>query len=128
MTRLLSASSDHGRGRRQRAGPGRRCPPSVLRSRQVGRAGVRLPVYQNLPEQNLPRLPGQEETQEERRGLAGGQRRAVAAPPAAGRRGDWCRSSSSVGLPSGQQPAVIRLITGERRVLWSEPGRPGFFG
>lgn len=70
---LLSVSLDHGRGRRQRGRPHPGCPPSLLWSHQVGCAGVRLSVHQNVPQQDLPRVPGQEKTHEERQELARGQ-------------------------------------------------------
>lgn len=70
--------SDHGRAGREWPGPGLGRPPSILRSDQDGRGGIHPSLHQNVPEQNLPCVPGQEETQEKRQELVGGQRDPVA--------------------------------------------------
>lgn len=69
MKHLSFVPSDHGWAGRERPGPRLRHPPSLLRSHQDGGGGVRLFVHQDIPEQNFPRLSGQEETQEERQNL-----------------------------------------------------------
>lgn len=81
MTCLFSVSSDHGRAGRERPRPCLGRPPSILRSDQDRHGGIHLSVHQNIPEQNLPRVPGQEETQEKRQKLVRGQHDSIAPPP-----------------------------------------------
>lgn len=64
MTCLFSVSSDHGRAGRERPRPCLGRPHSILWSHQDRHGGIHLSVHQNIPEQNLPRVPGQEVTQE----------------------------------------------------------------
>lgn len=78
MTRLLCVPSDHGRPGRQRPGPRPRLPPSILRGHQDGHGGLHRSVHKNIPEQNLPCVPGQEETQEKRQELVRARRHSVA--------------------------------------------------
>lgn len=115
--RACSLSLDHGRRRRQWPGPRLGHPPSLLWGHQVGCAGVRRSVYQNIPEQNFPRVPGQEETQEEWQESVRGQRVAVVMAEAAV--SVWKKFSIFAGLQSAQKPAVILLIISEHGVLWS---------
>lgn len=73
MTCLFCVPTDHGRTGGERSGPRLGHPPSILRSCQDGHRGLHVSVYQNIPEQNLPRVPGQEETQEKHQELARAQ-------------------------------------------------------
>lgn len=68
---IVAASSDHGRAGTERRRPRSRRSPPFLRGHQVGRGGLRGSVHQNFPEQNLPRLPAQEETREKQQELDG---------------------------------------------------------
>lgn len=114
MTCLLSVPLDHGRGRRQRLRPHLGGPPSLLWSHQVRHTGVHVSVYQNIPEQNLPRVPGQEKTQEERQEFIRGQHNARVMAGT-----DICLFWVFLGLRSAQQPAVILPIISEHRLVWS---------
>lgn len=83
MTCLFSVSSDHGRAGRERPRPCLGRPHSILWSHQDRHGGIHLSVHQNIPEQNLPRVPGQEVTQEKCQKL---DSIAGANPPVRGRR------------------------------------------
>lgn len=77
MTCSFSDPSDHGRTGREWPRPRSCLPPSILRGHQDGHGGLHRSVYQNIPEQNLSRVPGQEETQEKRQELVRAQRDSI---------------------------------------------------
>lgn len=125
MTCLLSVSLDHGRGRRQRPRPHPGRSPSILWSHHVRCTGVHLAVCQNIPEQNLPRVPGQEKAHEKQQGFVRGQRNTLVMAETAvsvWRKGirlrfcDLCCAAASFG------PAYY-LWTPSSEVC--EPGRAG---
>lgn len=70
---VLSVSLDNGRGGRQRPRPCLGYLPSLLWSHQIRCGGVHLSFYQNISEQNLPCVPGQEKAQEDGQECVRGQ-------------------------------------------------------
>lgn len=93
MTCSFSLPSDHGRTGRERPRPCAFPPPSILRDHQDRHGGLHLSVHQNIPEQNLPCVPGQKEAQEKCKELIRAQCDSVAGSetPVRGQRGEGLR-------------------------------------